>query len=404
MSKRVICYIQAYDCAESVEAAMRSVLEQTYENWICFVLSNGNKNTSAAPNWTFDIIKNFAAKDRRFIVLNKRENNISMYIPMLYHLGSHFPNSYICSLDADDEYERDFFERGVAFAEAFDLDVVACGTQLVLKENVEAEDGVLLRRREIEENRVIQKDSFAQAFPFYKPFFNEMWGKLYRAELLGNGQDYRYAERHFFRRFLPDTRFTIDILSKSEAIGILSGTSHIFYQFSQRKATNATTMINSTVIMQGTRSWKQYSIYDTYEIVMSFLRAHGKISEELNDYMHAVLFGWFGDFYQRTLLYAQNEAYFVQQTEHLVFHPRFDEVMRYPGGHSYDNLRHYEQRIEFCKQLHSTVLGQKVIRNRKLLLIDGIRCSNTTRRRLERVAAKLEDTVQALLKMQREEG
>lgn len=90
---------------------MQSVLDQTYTDWLCFVLSNGNKNTVNAPNWSFDVIKNFAAKDSRFIVWNKKTNAVDIYIPMLYHLARSFPDSYICSLDADDVYQNDFFER-----------------------------------------------------------------------------------------------------------------------------------------------------------------------------------------------------------------------------------------------------------------------------------------------------
>ena len=42
MERKVICYIQAFDCEKTIEAAMQSILNQTYKNWICFVLSNGN--------------------------------------------------------------------------------------------------------------------------------------------------------------------------------------------------------------------------------------------------------------------------------------------------------------------------------------------------------------------------
>lgn len=407
MGKRVICYIQAFDCEKTIEAAMRSVLEQTYENWICFVLSNGNQNTAAAPNWSFDIIKSFAAKDRRFVVLNKRENDLHLYIPMLYYLAGRFADSYICLLDADDEYQRDFFERGVSFAQAHELDIVACGTEIILKKDAEEKSGVLLSRREIPQNRVIKKADFTKSFPHYKPFFNEMWGKLYRTELLRNGYDWGHAERHFYGHFLPDTLFTIDTLSKSAAIGILSGTSHKFYQYTRRPATNATAAVNSLVAGRqlGRRlfSNSRYSVYDTYETVLSFLRAHGEISEELTEYMNAVLFGWFSDFYARTLLPTQDEKRFAKLAARLIFHPKFDEVMCYQDSGKYDNLRNYEQRIKFCELLRDTLLGQIVIRNRRLLWKGNLPCSFTVRREFDQLTAKLEHMVRLLSNLQRKE-
>mgnify|MGYP002800502680 CR=1 FL=1 len=145
MTKKIICYIQAFDCEKTIAATMQSILEQTYKNWICFVLSNGNENTVSAPNWSFDVIKNYAAIDSRFIVLNKRKNDLGMYMPMLYHLAQSFPDSYICSLDADDTYKNDFFERSIIFAEKNDLDIVACGTDIILKERTDSSTETLLR-------------------------------------------------------------------------------------------------------------------------------------------------------------------------------------------------------------------------------------------------------------------
>ena len=95
---------------------MQSVLDQTYTDWLCFVLSNGNKNTVNAPNWSFDVIKNFAAKDSRFIVWNKKTYGVDICIHILYDFARGFPYSYICSLDAAHVYQCDFFERAFALA------------------------------------------------------------------------------------------------------------------------------------------------------------------------------------------------------------------------------------------------------------------------------------------------
>lgn len=404
MGKKVICYIQAFDCAHTIAAAMRSVQNQTYDDWLCFVLSNGNRNTAGAPNWSLDVIKSVAAGDPRFIVLNKRMNTLDMYIPMLYYLANCFPDSYICSLDADDEYQSDFFARGMALAEENGLDIVACGTEIRLKENEEAADSALLSRREVREDLVIREGDLTRQFPVYKPFFNEMWGKLYRAGLFGPQHDWAYAQRHFFRHFLPDTLFTVDNLSRSRAIGILSGTSHRFYQYRRRKESNATLVANSYAARQMFHRKmfhrNKFSIYDTHETIMDFLRAHGEIGGDLNEYMQAVLIGWFGDYYVRTLLPVQDEETFAELAEKLVFHPKFDEVIRYRDSGNYNNLRDYETRIAFCRKLRNTALGQKAIRNRGEGRRADLLCSATTARKLDRIIQKLDMTLEDLLALQ----
>lgn len=407
MGKQVICYIQAFDCEDTIEAAMQSVLEQTYKNWRCFVLSNGNENTAKTPNRTFEVIKSFAAKDSRFIVLNKRKNNMYVYIPMVYALAKRFPNRYICSLDADDTYQNDFFERGVAFAEANNLDIVACGTEIILKEDSKSKDGILIRKRKVDENQIINAQDFTRLFPIYKPFFNEMWGKMYRTELFGEQHNWNYAEKHFFRRFLPDTLFTIDNLSRSSAIGILSGVSHKFYQYQHRKATNATAIVNLiSVTDRATVVRNRYSLYDTYERILQFLSAHGKIGPEVYEYMQAVLFGWFGDFYSRTLLPMHNDAHFAKWASSLIFHPKFDELMCYQDSGKYDNLRNYKKRREFCELLYNTTVCQMAIRNSGFQFRIGANLVDregtlVTRRKINQIAQKLENTMRIILRMQK---
>lgn len=397
MSKKVICYIQAFDCEKTIAATMQSVLDQTYENWLCFVLSNGNKNTSITQNYSFDIIKSMAARDSRFILLNKKRNDIDMYIPMLYHLAGEFPDSYICSLDADDIYEKDFFQRAVSLAETHDLDIVACGTQIILKERAGAEDKALLSKREVKEDWIIRGSEFTTAFPRYKPFFNEMWGKLYHTGLFGKQYNRDYADKHFFQRFLPDTLFTIDNLSRSKAIGILSGTSHRFYQFEQRSATNATLIANAYTANRTRKN--VFSVYGTYETIMRFLHSKGTVNKDLYEYMQAVLFGWFGDFYNRTILPTQNEKKISEHVSNLILNPKFDKLMRYEDSGAYHNLKDYQERKLFCQRLRNLLVGQKAIRNRRAW-IRNRPCSPGTVRKLDMLIQKLDDTIQELSALQ----
>lgn len=400
----VVCCIQAFDCEKTIEAAMESIRNQSYENWLCFVLSNGNKNSAEAPNWSFDVIRNCAARDRRFIVVNKRENDMHMYFWMLGHLVVSFPDAYICTLDADDEYDSNFFERGVAFAEEKELDIVACGTEIIRKKRAGETEGTLLSRRQVEEDLVVRKDAFAKMFPTYKPFFNEMWGKLYRARLLRRKNYRQYMQERLVGRFLADTLLTIDCLDLSRSIGILSGTCHRFYQYEQRMSTNATLIANAVVASSQERSRKRskFSVYSTHEQIMTFLRKHGEVDEALNEYMQAVLFGWFNDYYNRTLLPIQNEKSFVFLAARLIDHPQFIELMTYRDSGKYQNLAGYRQRLVFCRHLRNALVAQQMVRNREGLRRKGLPCTPAVQRQLAELIGKLDETARRIIRLQKE--
>jgi len=130
--------------------------------------------------------------------------------------------------------------------------------------------------------------------------------------------------------------------------------------------------------------------------VLSFLRSRGTVDKALYEYTQAVLFGWFGDYYARTLLPIQDEAVVASLAARLVFHPKFDELMRYPGSGKYDNLLDYQQRIDFCKRLRHTLMAQKMVRNRRVLWRKDLPCTQATRRQLDRTIARLEETIRTL--------
>ncbi|MCL2218288.1 MAG: glycosyltransferase family 2 protein [Chitinispirillia bacterium] len=408
MNKKIICYIQAFACEDTVAATMRSILEQTYENWICFVLSNGNEKVTgnSCINNSFDVIKAAAAKDSRFIVINKRLNDLDMYIQYIYHLSQMYPGSYICSLDSDDEYESDFFERAAAFAEENRLDIVAGGTSIYLKEAVDSEDKTLLSKRQLNEDLIVESKNFAGDFIRYKPFFNEMWGKLYSTNLFqGKGKfNKSHCYKKFFGRFLPDSLFTIDTLSNCKRIGVLSGTSHRFYHFVKRPAYNATQIANAAVAcrqdsfnmltLRKILYNQVFSVYNTYDAFMAFLGSFGEISDELYEYMQAVLFGWFNDFYQRNFLEAQKTKLLAKRVGEFVFNDKFDEVIKYKAGDKYGNLRNFIERKRFVDMMYSFILAQEKV--------DNGWYTSSVKSKIRKIAAKLKDTSEALSKLQLE--
>lgn len=380
MDKQIFCIIQAFACEETIEAAMQSLLDQTYKNWRCFIVNNGNTDRS------FDIIKNFSARDARFIVLNKSRNDTSISWRMLLDVAKRFPDSFLCTLDADDIYKSDFFERAVNLAEKNELDIVACGTEVTLKKNASSRKEKLLKRRELATNLVVRKENFTNMFRSYKSFFNEMWGKLYRGKILANidGGDLAYKTTG---RCMPDLWFIYEVLSKCNAIGVISGASHKYYQYIIRDAMNATNIVHfGSASVFGI---DRYSVYDTYDIMMGFLSRHGDISPALYEYMQAVLFSWLEEFYFKALLPMPDEAMVAQHIDKLISEPKFDELMTYRDTGAYDNLRGFVARKAFLERLKYFLIGQQYIRNCVSSANVAVLCEAPTIRLLNKSIEKL---------------
>jgi hypothetical protein len=126
---------------------------------------------------------------------------------------------------------------------------------------------------------------------------------------------------------------------------------------------------------------------------MSFLESFGKIDDRLHEYMQAVLFGWFGDYYSRVLLETQNTKMLSKHLRGLVFNGKFDELMRYGAGGKYNNLKGYAERLAFAEKLLSFARYQEIIGNGAY--------GFATRRGMDKIADKLTETTAALSELRK---
>lgn len=106
-----------YNCSETIDAAIESILKQTYENWefiICDDCSTDN---------TFKIIQNYKKKfPDKFIILKNKTNSKLAY--SLNHCLKYATGTYIARMDGDDLSHPERFERQINFLKknsSFDL-------------------------------------------------------------------------------------------------------------------------------------------------------------------------------------------------------------------------------------------------------------------------------------------
>ena len=62
----------------------------------------------------------------------------------------------------------------------------------------------------------------------------------------------------------------------------------------------------------------------------------------------------------------------------------------------------YRQRLDFCKRLRHTLLGQQMVRNRRVLWQGNLPCTRPVRRELDRIIAKLEGTIRIVSELREE--
>jgi len=108
--------IPAYNVEKYIEECLSSILNQTFQDWECIIVNDGSTDN------TLEIIKDFAAKDNRFLYYTI-PNSGSAKIPRDKAI-SHAKADWIMEMDSDDFINNDVLERLYARAIKTDVDIV----------------------------------------------------------------------------------------------------------------------------------------------------------------------------------------------------------------------------------------------------------------------------------------
>lgn len=118
MSIKISVIVPCYKQAEFLEDALGSVLDQSFENWECFIVNDGS------PDNTKEIANKWLALDPRFKYLE--QTNLGVGAARNFGI-SHAIGKYILPLDADDKISSDYVALALnAFLEDTSLKVVYC--------------------------------------------------------------------------------------------------------------------------------------------------------------------------------------------------------------------------------------------------------------------------------------
>ena len=214
--RRVIVYTMAYNAEKTITRTIESIQSQTHDNWIYYCVDN------ASTDETGSIISRYAATDSRIIHLTNKENHVWEKGNGLWDIVEQAPfNDYLCVIDADDIYLPDFFANGLEFAKLHQLDVVACGSQLISEKTSEP----LNQQYAIKQDLIFDKTNFSNHFPNVLPFMYTIWGKLYSIPTLLQMD----LESTNAISYSSDTVFAITAFFHAQRTGIMSDILHHYY-------------------------------------------------------------------------------------------------------------------------------------------------------------------------------
>ncbi len=213
MTDKIAIYITAYNAEKTLRATLDSILQQTYKNYVVYILDNGSTDA------TFEIVKEYC-EEYEFIYCVRNVKNFSgSFMPTLYSFwgksngydlvyykydktGNYIPvfiewSDWVCFIDSDDTVQPTYLEDMISYAKEHDLDMVTCGWDFVRPNRVD--------HRVAEKNEVIYKKDFSSRLSYYDKFMGPIWNKLFRTDSMT--RNITYYENKFSRLFKEGVYF-----------------------------------------------------------------------------------------------------------------------------------------------------------------------------------------------------
>ena len=116
-SPKITIIMPCYNCADFIYRSIESVLNQTYLNWELLCI-----NDMSTDN-TLDILNQYAQKDKRIKVFN-RKKRIGKAAPNCNYALEKATGYFICRLDPDDDISTDYLEKLIKRQQETNADIV----------------------------------------------------------------------------------------------------------------------------------------------------------------------------------------------------------------------------------------------------------------------------------------
>ncbi len=215
--------IPAYNSEKTIERAVSSVLNQSYENVEAIVIDDGSADSTA------QIVREMMAKNSRVRLLSKKNAGVSAARNDGIRMAS---GEWFVTLDADDYIDPDMIRRLWETADENGADTVICGFRMVY------DDGRKKAFR-MEEDYTDDKEEFIDAVfieLYDKHLISTHSNKLYRTSLVRQHQIY-YNEDLAVNE---DIDFVLRYLRNCSIISVIRGVYLNYVQQETGKSLNTT--------------------------------------------------------------------------------------------------------------------------------------------------------------------
>ena len=123
MSGKISVLMGIFNCADTLEQAVKSIQNQTYTNWELILCEDGSTDN------TYEVARTLAEKDSR-IVLLRNGKNLGLNATLNRCLSA-ATGEYIARMDGDDDCLPDRFEKQLAILEN-QRDIAIVSTDMIL--------------------------------------------------------------------------------------------------------------------------------------------------------------------------------------------------------------------------------------------------------------------------------
>lgn len=325
---KILIFTMAYNAEKTISRALDSVLNQTFSNLEYFVLDNGSTDR------TWEIIQEYATRDRRIFPLSIDKNNPAHGGMMFCALPYASDADYFVWLDADDAYFPDFLEKTIPFAEEHHLDIVAGGYDMI-----DGVTGSLLKHRTAPGDIILEGKDFADRFIDYRGFTMFIWGKLYSVAFLKRTLR-KQAWKGLYCMY-SDSMGTQALFRAADRAGIYHESVYQYYQYS-----------NSLSRADLRDNIKSFSLY--FLSAKQYLEHYGPISKLNEDFLYAIYLSLVDETVERIFPSATSAVEKLELLRLLFQQPLWAETLARDADPQFRNLA---ARGEFVRQMTERVMA-----------------------------------------------
>ncbi len=220
---KIYIRMRAYNAEKTIRRAIKSVLKQTFQDFIFYVCDNGSTDR------TGKIIGFYAQKDSRIVPFYNQENMVYDETSIAFrdlprHIGS---DDFYCTLDADDEYFPTFLEDTLSFMKKNELDIAGCGTEMFRVDS--RGNRHFVGNRVLEKNLVLDTAQFGMYYPYYHCFMRPTWAKVFKGSTTFDMVTDPNQVSGWPRAYGGDTIMSFQALRHARRMGILGKVLHRYY-------------------------------------------------------------------------------------------------------------------------------------------------------------------------------